>query len=234
MCLKNSELSTSLCGKAVPNISSYSEYRSRSIPLDLPESIKELALRPRLHRLLLRDPVCAPFLISLLRRMIGVSANGRAILVASKVISTGGAWSSPSFDLLGRVRVGLKGFSSPLYCFVSNHSRGFLFLIGRGSSSTLVCSLLCRKLRLFSTMVPVVIAEVGELNEFFLDLAFGTNSIGSLLVSSCIIGSTGSGFDFLERVRLNVNPSSSSSYATGKISLYPRGQARFSINIAQI
>ena len=58
-----------------------------SLPFDLPVSINELALRPLIPRLLLRDAFV--FLISLFRRIIGVSANGRAIFVASNVTSIG-------------------------------------------------------------------------------------------------------------------------------------------------
>lgn len=61
--------------------------RVDSLPLDLPVSINELALRPLIPRLLLRAALV--FLISLLRRIIGVSANGKAIFVASNEISIG-------------------------------------------------------------------------------------------------------------------------------------------------
>lgn len=59
--------------------------RSHLLPLDFPVSIKELALRPLKPRLLRRALLV--FLISLFRRMTGVSANGKAIFVASKVVS---------------------------------------------------------------------------------------------------------------------------------------------------
>ena len=86
ICLKNSALSTSSCGKATWYQHSQITPEIRFLPFDFPESIRELALRPLLPRLLLLDPLDAPFRISLFRRMIGVSANGRAILVASKEI----------------------------------------------------------------------------------------------------------------------------------------------------
>jgi hypothetical protein len=53
------------------------------LPFELPESINELALRPLSPRLLLRSPFpTLPSRIALFLRITGVSANGRAILVA--------------------------------------------------------------------------------------------------------------------------------------------------------
>ena len=51
------------------------------LPFDFPLSMRELALRPLLPRLLLLWPLFAR--ISLFRRCMGVSAKGKAILVAS-------------------------------------------------------------------------------------------------------------------------------------------------------
>lgn len=54
-------------------------------PIDSPDSIKELALRPRMPTLLRleEDLPLFSFLISLFRRMTGVSAKGKAIFFAS-------------------------------------------------------------------------------------------------------------------------------------------------------
>lgn len=53
------------------------------LPLEFPDSMSELALRPRLLKLLLLSPLFdLPSRIALLRLMTGVSATGSAILVA--------------------------------------------------------------------------------------------------------------------------------------------------------
>lgn len=59
------------------------------LPSDFPLSIKELALLPLWPKLLLLEPFSTPFLISLFRRIIGVSANGNETLIGSKDVSTG-------------------------------------------------------------------------------------------------------------------------------------------------
>jgi len=61
----------------------YSRARSQIPPLELPVSIKELALRPRSPKLLLLSPLpLFPSRIALFRLITGVSANGSAIFVA--------------------------------------------------------------------------------------------------------------------------------------------------------
>lgn len=150
--------------------------------------------------------------------MIGVSANGRAILVASNAISTGGE-AATSLDRLRKVRVGLNGFASSWFRSTSQTMCCFLFLSTFNFSGCCpwISSLLCLVLRFFSPA-----GNVGELNDFFLGLValtFGATASGSLPVaSSSIAGSTGAGLAFFERVRLNVNPSSSSSYAAKSVS----------------
>jgi hypothetical protein len=74
-------------------------------PFEVPDSIRELALRPRIPRLLRLCPLPArSSLISLFRRITGVSANGNAILeVAARAGS--GDWntlSSTVFVFFGR------------------------------------------------------------------------------------------------------------------------------------
>lgn len=83
--------------------------RSSSSPFDVPLSINELARLPRMPALLLLCPCPWPvFLrISLFRTMIGVSANGNAILVGLRI--SGGFSASLS---------GRYSFDFPV-CFVS-------------------------------------------------------------------------------------------------------------------
>lgn len=69
--------------KSCHGVSGRNATRATDSPLELPVSIRELALLPRRPRLLLRSAVPPfPSLMALLRRMTGVSANGKAILVA--------------------------------------------------------------------------------------------------------------------------------------------------------
>ena len=74
-------------------------------PLDAPESIKELALRPRIPKLLLLFPFSdfAAVLISLFRCITGVSAIGSVILAVPDGCGSGDTkpFSSSVFDLLG-------------------------------------------------------------------------------------------------------------------------------------
>lgn len=70
------------------------------LPLEAPESIKELALRPRISELIRRRPLPDFFpLSSLLRCITGVSATGKATLVGSGDLNP---FVSAIFDLAGR------------------------------------------------------------------------------------------------------------------------------------
>lgn len=89
-------------------------------PLDAPESIKELALRPLIPKLLLRLPFSdlAAVRISLFRCMTGVSAIGNVIFVPDDSGETK-PFRSSVFDLLGLpfLRFFSAGTASGWSCF---------------------------------------------------------------------------------------------------------------------
>ena len=118
-----------------------------SPPLDFPVSINELALRPRMPRLLLRAAFV--FLISLFRRMIGVSANGRAIFVASNETSIGCVWSCCGSCLTRSLSAWDLSLPGSGLCSLGARSL-LLFLTGKGGGSAFPCSPLCRVLLLFA------------------------------------------------------------------------------------
>ena len=173
-------------------------------------SINELALRPLIPRLLLRDALV--FLISLFRRIIGVSANGKAIFVASKVTSIGCVCSCRGSCLDGSLSV--CDPSPPCSGLSSLDARSFLlFLTGKAGGFELSCSPLCLALLLFAGFSSFSTgATLGELVTCFFVFLVGAGSArSSCLGSSAVLASTASAFAFFARVRVNANPSYSSS-----------------------
>ena len=80
----------------------------------------------------------------------------------------------------------------------------------------LSCSALCLALLRFPVLPSF---SVGELIDSFRDLFGGAGSAcSSCLFSSAVGGRFGSALAFFARVRVNANPSSSSSYATCRVS----------------
>ena len=180
------------------------------LPLDFPVSINELALRPLKPRLLLRDAFV--FLISLFRRIIGVSANGKAIFVASNVTSIGCVCSCCGSCLDRSLSV--CNLSLLWSSFSSLDARSFLlFLTGKGGGSAFSCSPLCLALLLFAGFSPFSTgAALGELVVFLFVFLVGAGSArSSCLGSSAVLASTASAFAFFARVRVNANPSYTSS-----------------------
>lgn len=181
-----------------------------SLPLDLPVSINELALRPLIPRLLLR--VAFVFLISLFRRIIGVSANGKAIFVASNVTSIGCVWSCGASCL---TRSSFMCDLSPSRSgFSSLDARSFLlFLTGKAGGSAFSCSPLCLVLLLLVGCSPLsTCAALGDPGAFFFGFLVGAVSTrSSCLGSSVVLPSAASDLAFFARVRVNANPSCSSS-----------------------
>lgn len=201
------------CGKAASRLAMLQPPRNLlELPLDFPLSIKELARRPLLPRLLRRCPFSTPFLISLFRLIIGVSANGRAIFVASNDISTCSEDFRPlcPFEpkalLEGSVSVPLASVGLLSFCLL------FFTCIGCGSGS--IRSPLCLGLLLLFSPCSFSRVEVLSVNSrgFFFDRFAGGGFTFSGDSSS--MGSGGfaiSALAFLERVRAKANPSSSSS-----------------------
>lgn len=173
-------------------------------------SINELALRPLIPRLLLR--VAFVFLISLFRRIIGVSAKGKAIFVASNVTSIGCVWSCCGSCLARSLSV--CSFSPSRSCLSSLDARSFLlFLTIKAGGSAFSCSPLCLALLLFAIFTPFsTITALGESVTFFFGfLVAAVSFLSSCVGSSVVLASIASAFAFFARVRVNVNPSSSSS-----------------------
>lgn len=187
------------------------------LPLDLPVSINELALLPLIPRLLLR--VAFVFLISLFRRIIGVSANGKAIFVASNVTSIGCVWSCCG-SFLAR-SLSMCDLSPPWSGFSSLEARSFLlFLTGKAGGSAFSCSPLCLVLLLLAVSPPFSTGPaLGEPVAFFFGFLVGAGSAcSSCLGSSAVLASTAFAFAFFARVRVNANPSASSSQAINSVS----------------
>lgn len=192
-----------------------------SLPSDFPLSINELALLPLIPRLLLLEPFSAPFLISLFRRIMGVSANGRETLMGSRGLSTGcvrgGSGAAVS---CGCVEVGSSCFLL-LRVSCGWSSLGFLFFLtsnGGGGCSLATRSLpplflgLLRRRTGFS--VGSGAAALGDSDVRFLVLFTVTGFRGLPSDLSSSIGGicgAGSALAFFARVRVNLKPSLSSS-----------------------
>lgn len=129
---------------------------SPHIPLEVPLSISELALRPLMPRLLLLAPSPPPFLISLFLRIIGVSAKGRAIFVPSLEASrlcTGVCNRSPTKSIRSSSSCWIAG-CLPFFDFAATGSLGLFFGFESSSVGTTLLSLLCRVLFLLGGASP--------------------------------------------------------------------------------
>jgi hypothetical protein len=211
-----------------------------SVPFDVPESISELALRPRIPRLLLRDPLLTSLRISLFLRIIGVSANGRAIFRSIDTSLLGGcsrlllpatfAVSSGSWEdaLLPRRRFDLRLLTA-ISTLLDVLSLSVLFLGLR------------RRLASPSDLAP----EAGMLasRDFWRVFLTGSCSATASCVSSIlelVVSGACAALALFDRERVNANPSSSSSYTIysrleqiprlGRVAALPRRRQRDNLN----
>lgn len=190
-------------------------------PLDMPLSINELALLPRMPVLLLRCPSLLAFRISLFRLITGVSAKGSMILVGpSRFLGT---WSSSAFGVCIGTSAFFRGDCCSVagaVCFFFTFSTGslagalFFVLLGAGfagsalSSIWSMCSLSADKRADRLLLFTAGCSGSGATFDFFRRAGggfAGSSGIGSDEGCARVIR--------LDVRRVNWKPSSSSSYA---------------------
>jgi hypothetical protein len=204
--------------------------RSRNLPFDVPESIRKLALRPRILKLLRRRPfsLLSPFppLNSLFRWITGVSATGSATFVPSG----GCAGELYPFDsdtcacfLAFGGRPAFFGFFVSGWCSgLSRVREERIVFVGSNSGSVCVvfAAPLVGLLVGSSTLLPFsgTALEVASSPVCFLRgrPLFGVDLGGAFSTSEWGFSRTASidGLGFFDGSRANWNPSASSSYVT--------------------
>lgn len=204
--------------------------RPTNLPFDVPESIRKLALRPRILKLLRRRPLSllSPFppLNSLLRWITGVSATGSATFVPSG----GCAGELYPFDsdtctccLAFGGRPAFFGFFVSGWCSGLSRARDErIVFVGCDSGS--VCAVFAAPLVGLllgsSTLFPFAGTALGVISSslcFFRGRPlFGVDLGGAFSTSERGFSGTASidGLGFFDGSRENWNPSASSSYAT--------------------